>query len=650
MIKYCLLGLGLLTSVLQAQTSRALLKDVPKSDLSQLHETIRAGLTNMLAQIEQAKQDARVSDIELGSFYGQLALNLHAMELEDAALVAYENALILDADNLRWPYFAGFLYKLKGQLDRAQECYRGLTLQRPQDPWPLIRLGNVLLDKNLNDEAQDSFNGAAKLEPNNASTWFGLGQAASNKGDSSAAIQHFTRALELQPKATSIHYLLALAYRKSGDDSLARQHMQARGEGKIELLDPHLKDLNDTVTTMAVHVALALAADEKQFSAPKFEAFIVSQLTSRDGIAEYLVQQAQQGLKTAQMNAIVAARIYYAAGIVYEKRQQPQQSRTCYQLACDKGNLFIEPCLRYLNSIIAAGDSLEAIDLLNELADLEPNDARIRFSRAAALMNSGHEDNLKLAVIDLKLAITLNPDVFQYHERLAIANELLGNHEQAKQSYSDAVAMATVPEDRARIHLNLAKMCQSQGDFPCALQHLDEAIALLGPTPDLSYTRATIIGALKRYDEAAQAMADIRKSNPDHLDASLGEIVALIMAQSWDSAQLKLESALSNWPNNRRIQQLMARMLASSPVKTNRDGARALALTPAQNQDWHEIRAMALAESNRFDEAVRILKDIEEDGSQMTDKDRAELAILIHMFQQKQSCCDEYDSQRFLKP
>ena len=141
-----------------------------------------------------------------------------------------------------------------------------------------------------------------------------------------------------------------------------------------------------------------------------------------------------------------------------------------------------------------------------------------------------------------------------------------------------------------------------------AVPHLQAA---LDQSPDDATVARQLVGALVRLGRADAAIATLnrmRASDGDDEDALLGLVILLSDQQRYREALVLLDDANRRAPDRPTTATTLARLLASAPDRSLRDGRRALELaTEVHASDpapvHAETVAMALAELERCDEA-----------------------------------------------
>jgi predicted Zn-dependent protease len=121
---------------------------------------------------------------------------------------------------------------------------------------------------------------------------------------------------------------------------------------------------------------------------------------------------------------------------------------------------------------------------------------------------------------------------------------------------------------------------------------------------------ATLLARADRFAEAAAYFDRLAALEPENSQILLSRAMALILGGQYEQALAGLEGSVEEWPESSALISLLARLLATCPLDTVRDGPRAVELAfrayrLAEIPDNAETIAMALAEAGRFEDAVR---------------------------------------------
>jgi tetratricopeptide (TPR) repeat protein len=196
----------------------------------------RAEVARLLAQPETDRET-------LAGAYGRLGALLLLLEIEAQADVCFRNARILQPQEFRWPYYAGYLAMMAGNTEQAVSYLEAARALDPDYPPLYLRLGKVLMDRNERQQARAALERIADVPGLVAPANYYLGQIALLERRFEAAVSHLTKGLDADPTALEAHYPLAQAYRALGEDALARAHLSRFEAKSPRVADPLLEQL-----------------------------------------------------------------------------------------------------------------------------------------------------------------------------------------------------------------------------------------------------------------------------------------------------------------------------------------------------------------------------------------------------------------------
>lgn len=122
---------------------------------------------------------------------------------------------------------------------------------------------------------------------------------------------------------------------------------------------------------------------------------------------------------------------------------------------------------------------------------------------------------------------------------------------------------------------------------------------------------ANLLAELGRFDEAAEEFSLVVDANPEDQTAHLARAYTLLLAERYTEVLEALEESHAKFPANAALANALARLLATCPDDSIRNGERALALAEEIMQtepgfEPAETLAMALAETGHLAEAVEL--------------------------------------------
>ena len=414
---------------------------------------------------------------DLGHAYGEMGELLMAAEYPDAAEPCYLNAQALVPGEVRWPYYLGHLYRIRGEPAKSAASFeRALELQ-PGDVATLVWLGGVYLDQDRAEAAEPLFTKAASLEPRSVAVLFGLGRVALARRDYARAVERLEAALALGERASIIHYPLAMAYRGLGEVGKAEAHLRLRGDAEIGPPDPRMQELRAVLQ-----------------SAVAYEDRGVRALSSGDyaAAAGYF----RQGLEVAPDSPSMRHGLGTALSLTGDAQGAFEQFAETVRRSPEfaKGQYSLGVLL------VARGQVPEAIERFSAAVKSEPGYAEAQLQLADALRRTGRTGE---ALPHYEQAITLNPRVAEAQFGYAMALVRLARYLEARDVLSQeaklhpdqpAIAhalarlLAAAPDDRVRDGRRAMKVMQELLKKP--------------QTTDLGETMAMTFAELGQYEEA----------------------------------------------------------------------------------------------------------------------------------------------------
>ncbi len=554
-----------------------------------VQEQLRGAWTELRQMLADPSQDLELL-AEAYSGIGQIYL---AYDLVTPAAAALQNALRLSPQDWRSRYLLGSLQQNEGRLQKAadllaevvaedQVAESGPSTVERVAAW--IRLGNVRLDLDDPEAAAAAFTAALELDTASPAAYAGLGKSIARRGDAASAVQHFERALELQPEATALRYPLAIALRELGQIDAARRQLAARGNVEAAFPDPVAQAVLSLASGSGVHLMFGNRA-------------------LRQGKVELAIERYQRALEINPRSPEAHRALAAAHQRLGRREQAIEHYSSALALAPDN------PASHYnLGTILVEqGDDEQAMRHFQAALRLAPDYDNARFNLAAVLARNGRYDEA-LPHYELLLSREGSDHAIRFYAAHTLQN--LGKHDRA-----NALLRQLVQEDgdRARARLALARGLLATDGADAARQQLD----LLLETPGLS-SEQRLAGHLElarleaqegRWDDAVRSFDQALEVDDGNPSAHFGRAMALLLAERYGDASRALEAANRRLPEDRELRHLLARFLATCPVRDLRHGQRALEmafdlLQLQQRLDIARTVGMALAEQGRFDEAV----------------------------------------------
>ncbi len=607
------------------------LREVPAPDLSQAEEAVRQQIEDKRAELETLSASA--DRPRLGEAYGDLGLIYLTYSFVEAAGVCFDNARDLDGDNPRWPYIQGYLHQIQGELEEASAAFdRALALEA-DDPAALIRLGTVRLELGARDQARSHFERALALDPESAAAFDGLGKVAAADGDPARAVDSFERALQLQPKASSVHHALGLAYRRLGDLDQAKHHLARGGDAPVLFSDPFLSEVTeigrsadfflvlgaqafseDRYEQAEVHYRKALELQPADFTARKALGFCLEKL----GDIDAAVEQLEEGLRLGasgdpQRDILERSELLRILGGLRVLQGREEDGIEAFLKALELDPTRLDTRSKLANALARRGDLAAAIGHYDRILADKPDAPQVLIKRGTALINLGQREK---GLADFRQAVVVAPEDPEPRLRLAEALEHIGDTAAAAAQRGDAARLAAVdPKRQAELLADQAGKRLRRGELAAALDGYREVLEIDAENTDARYQMATVLGHLERFDDALAEFALVIAAAPHHGPARRGEVTALVLQGRFADARRRLQEGLEAMPRNRELAHGLARLLATAPDATVRDGDLALRIATRVHQEARrsssaETLATAFAETGRFAEAAELQRQL----------------------------------------
>jgi len=182
------------------------------------------------------------------------------------------------------------------------------------------------------------------------------------------------------------------------------------------------------------------------------------------------------------------------------------------------------------NAFLRSGDATAALKECELGLEKSPQDVSLLILRGKALFELDRLDDSRGAYDKALTAGKAEPQTLgEAHLGLAMIATRQKQWAVAKTQFQQLVALRPTDADA---RLNLARVCLSANDMPCALEHGVEAGHLRGNAENVLFTLGRIYTVAKKYDEAEKTFQQICKVVPTAASCPYG--VALVAAQKGD--------------------------------------------------------------------------------------------------------------------
>ena len=422
-----------------------------------------------------------------------------------------------------------------------------------------------------------------------ASNWGSLGILYHAYGLLDAAALCYREAARLQPAELRWPYLLGHTERGRGDLPEARAafgealRRRAYAPAAVALAEVALAEGDATTAAAAAERALSLLPGDAAALAAQGQA----RLSTRDYAG------AAASLEAALAALPRADRLHYPLALAYRGLGDAERARQQLALVGKTGPRTPDALLDEVNAARRG-----------ELAPL------LRGRRAAAA------GDWAAAAAEFRRALAANPQSVRARVDLGAALAMSGDAAGARRELEAALEREP---GNPTAHFDLGVLLLGQGEPASALAHLEVAVA---SRPGDAEAQRSLGDALLALGRASDALTPLRAAlviAPADEGARYSEATALVRMGMLAAAFERLDEAQRLMPEQGRLANLFARLLATAPDLTLRNGPRALELatrvwTAQPTADHSRTLALALAEAGRCAEAAALLRSLAAQG------------------------------------
>ena len=452
---------------------------------------------------------------------------------------------------------------------QARDLYASVTQKSESRGTPAAELGTaygrfgmLLFAAEYYDAAQPCFLNAQSLAPDEMRWPYYLAHLYKEKGDTNRAAESFARALQLQPADVPTLTWLGRLY---------------LDEGRAADAEPiFVKALTLSPRSVAVLAGLGRVALAKR---------------------EYAI--AAKYLEEALAIDPEADSLHSPLAMAYRGLGQLDKAEPHLRQWRNREILVADPLRRELDLLLQSG-------LSYELRGVRALEAR-QWTEAANYFREGLELTRENTLLRRSLQHKLGTALF-----------LAGDIQSAAAQFREVVRVAPpdgIDESVAKAHYSLAVLMASNGKNQDAIEHLSAAVKY---QPNYVEAQLALADTWRRSGRADLSLApylEAVKINPRAAQARLGYAIALASLGRYREARDWLVEATTLSPDHPELAHALARLLATAPDPSVRDGQRAKAIVEKllkgqKTTDLGETMAMTLAELGEYAEAAAIQRGV----------------------------------------
>ena len=385
---------------------------------------------------------------------------------------------------------AGIEHHRAGRLRDAENIYRSILADEPEQADALNLLGIVALQSGNAPDATRLFEAAVNSRPDNPEFHNMLGEALRMSGKSELAESSYNRALELNPEFAGAHNNLANLYLQMARLNEAIRHYRAA------------IDANPGFPMSYNNLGSALRRAGR-------------------------LDEAQDAFQKAIELVPNYAEAHTGLGLVYEALGQQDEAIQSHRQAVTLNPSLAEAHGNLGNALRAAGQLAEARVHYAKSVELNPADALAHYNLGIALDESARPTE---AIASYERALALDAEHAESHNNLGNALDQVGRHDEAISHYETAVKLRP---NYAEARRNLTRLRPDDSQLAALQKLLDDAAVDGEDAVHCHYALGNIHHRAKRHDEAFQHYQqanNLKRARIQHSAKGYSEFVDRLIA------------------------------------------------------------------------------------------------------------------------
>ncbi len=255
--------------------------------------------------------------------------------------------------------------------------------------------------------------------------------------------------------------------------------------------------------------------------------------------------------------------------------------------------------------LLESGRLDEAMEENRKVLEMDPNSAKSHGNRGMILYKRGLLDE---AIVEYREALARDPGYPQVYINLGTALLQKGQIPEAISAFQQALELNPLS---ARAHNALGATLARNGQMDDAILHYRKALEIQPGDAQVRFEFANLLVQTGHVDEAIQQYQMALAIAPDRVALYNNLAIALIQKGQWAKAIAQCRAGLRIDSDNVLVGDTFARLLATCPVATLRDGAQAVRLASrvdqlsgGKNPMFMDTLAIAYAEAGDFPSAL----------------------------------------------
>lgn len=396
-------------------------------DLSTSERSVEEQLITSYTALMVELKNPAASRSSQGAAYGATGRLLMAAEMYEAAEPFLMNAMSLEPQEARWPYYLAHISRIKNDLENALRLLERTAELVPDYEAVAVWRGFVYLDVDRLADAEAQFSKGYRLNSQSAAVLFGRGRVALMRRDYTRAAEHFEAALRLDPDAGVVRYPLATAYRAMGENAKADAQLRLWKDQDVSLRDPFMDEVGEILESS---LAYELRGD-RELRREQWSTAVLYYRRSAElapGNAERhhklgtamlaagdMAGAASQFLRALQL-APTLAKPHLSLGVISRIRGQQEEALKHFREAIKGDPSDLEAQLLLADALRIQGSVNEALSHYETALEMDPRVPRAKYGYAMALLGAHRYGE---AWSQLSEGMQLYPEHRQFADALA---------------------------------------------------------------------------------------------------------------------------------------------------------------------------------------------------------------------------------------
>ena len=413
----------------------------------------------------------------------------------------------------------GALLKMKGEVQKAVECFKKAIKLKPDYPEAHNNLGNTLKEQGDLAAAIASYNTALSLNPNHPKIHNNLGVALKEQGDLIAAITSYNTALKLKWNYPEAHNNLGNALKDQGELTAA-----ITSYNTALSLDPNYPEAHNNLGAALKEQGDLAAAINSYNTALKLN------LESSDTHNNLGVALKEQGHLTAAINSYKTALkfkpshpyAHFNLGNALQERGDLTAAIASYKTALQFKPNYAEAYNNLGNILHGRGDLAAALTLYKTALQFKPNFPDAYNSLGNAFQDRGEFDT---ALSNYKKALEIDPKYSNAFYGIGRIQAIKGDLKESKLSFHRAIELN---QRNTAVLYELSKNIESHEESKKLSARCGEIIrAGLNKQEEsmLEFALANSLHKSKNYAKAAHHLANANKLKLSFYPSNLNELI-----------------------------------------------------------------------------------------------------------------------------